>query len=150
MNRFNLTMILALLAMIVSGICYAQYNTAYVCSTVSVNSSTVPVGALPVNRMTTFTINERSANASATPAAANVLVFPYVGVTVPTGVPSACASPSTTLTSTGCMEVTPTKPLSDAVSCDNPSCAGNGTIGSGWAAVLESGSTAVTLDDCYR
>jgi hypothetical protein len=75
-------------------------------------------------------------------------MFPYIGTTVPTGVPSACASPTTTLTNTGCIEVGPTTPIGDAVACDNSSCVG--PIGQAWAAVLESGSTAVDVDSCLR
>lgn len=141
-------------ALAVEGLAWAQANPAnsgYVCYTVSVNSSSTPVGMLPANppfKPSSWAINERAANASATPAAANILVFPYAGATVPAAAPSACASPTTTLINTGCIEVTPTKPFSDAVSCDNPSCVG--PIGEGWAAVLESGSTAVTADSCIR
>lgn len=140
-------------ALVVGSMAFADTaaNLGYTCYTVSVNSSTTPVGVLPVNppyKPSAWSINERAANASATPAAANILVFPYTGVTVPTGVPSACASPTTTLTNTGCYEVTPTKPFPDAVTCDQPSCVG--PIGQPWAAVLESGSTAVVVDSCIR
>jgi hypothetical protein len=154
MKQRNVISVLLLWALfVVGGIALADTaaNLGYTCYTVSVNSSTTPVGVLPVNppyKPSAWSINERAANPSATPAAANILVFPYIGVTVPTGVPSACASPSTTLTNTGCYEVTPTKPFSDSVNCDQPSCVG--PIGQAWAAVLESGSTAVTTDSCIR
>jgi len=147
MNRIKFVIVLLLGALIVGGIAWAQTNGGYTCGTVSVNSASVPVEVLPDQEMTTFLVNERAANASATPAAANILVFPYRG-TVPTGVPSACASPSTTWTATGCNEVTPTKPFSDGVGCDAPTC--KDAIGQSWAAVLESGSTAVTVDSCFR
>ena len=145
--------VLLLGALMVAGIALADTaaNLGYTCYSVSVNSSSAPVGVLPLNppyKPAAWAINERAANATGTAAAANVLVLPYVGTTVPTGVPSACASPTTTLTNTGCYEVTPTKPFSDAVSCDQPSCVG--PIGQAWAAVLESGSTAVTVDSCIR
>ena len=140
-----------LLVLVATGFALGETATQYLCYTVSVNSASVPVGILPPNppsKPAAWSINERAANASATPAAANVLVFPYTGAVVPTGVPSACASPTTTLTNTGCYEVTPTKPLSDAVTCDQPSCVG--PIGQAWGAILESGSTAVTVDSCER
>lgn len=153
MNQSKFVAVLLLGAMIVAGLALADTaaNNGYQCYTVSVNSSSVPVGVLPLNppfKPSSWGINERAANATGTAAAANVLVFPYVGTTVPTGVPSACASPSTTLTSGGCYEVTPTKPFSDAVACDQPSCVG--PMGQAWAGVLESGSTAVTVDSCLR
>lgn len=144
---------LLLFVLMIGGIALADTaaNLGYTCYTVSVNSASVPVAVLPLNppyKPSAWYINERAANASATPAAANILVFPYVGTTVPTGVPSACASPTTTLTNTGCVEITPTKPLSDSVNCDQPSCVG--PIGQAWAGILESGSTAVVVDSCLR
>jgi hypothetical protein len=153
MNRNYFTAALLLGALIVGGIALADTaaNLGYTCYTVSVNSSSTPVGVLPLNppyKPSVWSINERAANATGTAAAANILVFPYIGTTIPTGVPSACASPSTTLTNTGCYEVTPSKPFSDAVNCDQPSCVG--PIGQAWAGILESGSTAVTVDSCIR
>jgi hypothetical protein len=141
----------ALLVLVAAGFAVAQTATQYVCYTVSVNSASVPVALLPLNppsKPASWVINERAANATGTAAATNILAFPYVGVVVPTGVPSACASPTTTLTNTGCIEITPTKPLSDAIACDQPSCVG--PMGQAWAGVLESGSTAVTADSCER
>lgn len=153
MKKNYMIVMLLLGAFVVAGMALADTaaNLGYTCYTVSVNSSSAPVGILPAQppyKPSAWSINERAANATGTPAAANILVFPYIGVTVPTGVPSACASPTTTLTNTGCYEVTPTKPFSDAVACDQPSCVG--PIGQAWAAVLESGSTAQTADSCLR
>lgn len=152
MKKYRTLILLLFGALVVAGTSWAaNNNNQYVCYTVSVNSASTPVGILPPNppfKPAAWSINLRAANASATPAAENILIFPYTGATIPTGVPSACASPTTTLTNTGCYEVTPTKPFSDAVSCDNPSCVG--PIGQGWAAVLESGSTAEAADSCIR
>ena len=139
-------------ALLVCGVAFAQSsaNTGYVCYSVSVNSSSTPVGVLPVNppyKPTTWTVKERAITAGSA-SAVGVLIFPYVGTTVPTSAPSACASPSTTLTNTGCIEVQAGTAVSDAVGCDQPSCVG--PMGQAWAAVLESGSTAVDVDSCIR
>lgn len=152
MKKYRALILLLLGALVVAGTAYAANNNyGYVCYTVSVDSASTPRGILPANppfKPAAWSINERAANASATPAAANVLIFPYGGPTIPAAAPSACASPTTTLTNTGCYEVTPTKPFSDAVACDQGSCVG--PIGEGWAILLESGSTAVTVDACIR
>jgi hypothetical protein len=107
------------------------YNTKYTCLSTSVTSSTTPVTVLNVSEMTTWTIHARS-------GALGVLCFPYTAQSVPTAVPSPAAI----------IEVPAGANLSDAVNCDLNTC--KDAIGAAWACVLTTGSTAVTVDSCYR
>jgi hypothetical protein len=132
-------------ALVVSVAAYAQQNPIPICSTTSVTSASVPVQVSATHLQTTWTIKERHGGAE------NILVFPILNGAVPTSAPSACASPATTFTAgTGCIELVPDASFSDSVGCDNPSCNNASAVGAGWAAVLETGSTAVTVDSCYR
>ena len=105
----------------------------YTCTTTTVSSSSSPVAIMTPARLTTWTIHVQS-----TPAADPVLVFPYVGNTVPSAVPSPEAA----------MERVSGSDWSDAVTCNAPNCSSN--VGEGWAAVLESGSTATKVTTCTR
>jgi hypothetical protein len=124
---------LLLLAVVAYGATQAwaqAYNTQYHCQTTSVTSSTTPVNVLPNAFMTTFCIHARS-------GALGVLAFPYPA-TIPTAVPSPAAI----------KEIPAGADLCDAVQCDTNTC--RDAVGEAWAAVLTTGSTAVTVDACYR
>lgn len=101
----------------------------YTCQTTSVTSSSVPVNVLPAAVMTTFTIHVRSTGANP------VLIFPYAG-SLPGSAP------------TNVMERAAGSDWSDAISCGAPECLF--AIGQAYGAVLATGSTAVTVDACYR
>lgn len=120
-----------LLGIASAGFAAGPYNAGqgYVCQTTSVTSATTPVSILAPARMTTWTIHTRSG------AAVSALVFPYTG-SVPGSAPS------------GVMEVAAGAIWNDQVACSDPTC--KFAIGEGWAAVLASGTTAVTVDTCYR
>ncbi len=108
-------------------------NNGYTCISTSVTSNSAPVGIMSPGRMTTFLIHVRSS-----PAADPVLLFPYVSTPVPTSVPSPAAV----------VERPSGSDFFDGVNCDQTSCVD--AIGQGWAAVLAGGSTAITVDSCYR
>lgn len=131
---------LIILTTLFEGIALAQQDTGYVWSTVSVTSATTPVQCLSAAALSGFIIAPR-ASAAANP----ILAWSYKGTTVPTAVPSACASPSATFTTGGgCKEIVAGGSLSDSVVCDAPSCR-NG-MGQPYACVLEAGSSAETVD----
>lgn len=107
----------------------AAYNVGYTVATVAVSSTTVPVSLIPPGFMSGgFYIRNRAGSAS------SVLIFPYVG-TLPG------SAPANTLE------------LSAGVSFnDNITGSASGQdagIGSGWAAVLETGGSA-TVDSSWR
>jgi len=116
-----------------AAIAAGPYNAGfgYRCKQVSVTSATVPVAALPSEAITTWLFHVETGSAT------GVYVFPYVG-TLPTAVP----------TPSGVMEVAVGAYVSDAVTCDSQDCLNS--MGSAWAAVLFTGSTAVNLDACGR
>lgn len=115
------------------GYAWAQSTpNTYNCRTTSVTSATVPTAIMTPGRITTWSIHTRSG------AAVSALVFPFMGATAPTAVP----------TPTAVMEVPVGATWSDAITCNAPTC--NDAIGQGWAAVLSSGSTAITIDACGR
>ena len=119
----------------------AQTSNPVVCQRISLSGTSTPTQLLPSVPMTAFLINEEAGGS------VNVLVFPYSGNTVPTAVPSACASPTSSLQQgKGCVEITPTKPFNDAKVCESLNC---DLAGQAWAGVVESAGT-VTIDSCFR
>ena len=131
MNKVRLVVLGIVFSFI--GTALAQTNGGYTCLSTSVTSASVPAGIMSPGRMTAFFIHVRSS-----PAADPVLIFPYTGTTVPTAVPS----PANVLERPSGSE------FSDAVSCDSTTC--KDAVGQGWAAYLASGSSAITVDACYR
>lgn len=101
----------------------------YTCQTTSVTSSTVPVNIVPSSRMSDFIIHVR------TGAAVSALIFPYIGA-IPGSPPS------------NVLERPAGSDLADQVTWATP--AGNFGIGEAWGAALASGSTAITVDACWR
>lgn len=135
MKLFKIIAGLALLCLFAGGavVALAQTNNNYTCVSTSVTSATVPTAIFTPNRITTWIAHARSS-----PAADPVLIFPYVGPTVPTAVPSPA----------GVMEIPSGSSVSDAVTCPASTCLD--AIGEGWAAVLAGGSTGQTVDFCSR
>lgn len=78
-------------------------------------------------------------------AAESILAQFYYG-TLPTSMPSACASPTTSLTP-GCVELTAGGTLDNNVVCDTFGLC-DASMGDGMYAVLEGGSTPVTVYSC--
>jgi len=119
----------------------AQTNNPYSWQRILVNSTSVPIQIVPAVPMTGLVINEEAGGS------VNVLAFPYSGPTVPAAVPSACASPTTSLQQgKGCVEITPTKPFNDGKVCESLNC---DLARQAWAAVVESAGT-VTVDTGVR
>jgi hypothetical protein len=115
------------------GVVLAQTNNNYTCVSTTISSSSSPVAIFsPPVRITTWIAHARSS-----PAADPVLIWPYVG-TVPTAVPSPAAV----------LEVPSGSSVTDQVTCPQATCMD--AIGENWAAVLASGSTATTIDMCWR
>lgn len=109
---------------------YAQGRNNYTCKTTSVTSSTVPVIILPNGTMTTWIIKERLE------ATVAVFAFPFTGVVAPGSAPA------------NVFELSPGQPFPDQVNIATAS--GFSAVGQGWAAVLATGSSAMTVDACYR
>lgn len=115
---------------------------AQVCSTVSVNSATTPVQILkPVKPHVRGKWLVKPDSAAAVP----IMVQYYYG-TLPTSMPSACASPTTTL-APGCMELTANQPMDSSVVCDVFGFCDQ-DMPDGLYAVLKTGVTAVTVYSC--
>lgn len=104
----------------------------YTTTTTSVTSSTVPTAIATPGEITSWVFHEESAGSVA------VHIFPYAGNTVPGAAPSPAAY----------MELTAGAYLPDAITCDSAAC--RQAMGQGWAAVLSSGSTPVTVDVITR
>ncbi len=102
----------------------------YTCCLTQVGSSVAPVQVKPPWPMTTWSITWR------TGGAAPVLIFPYSG-TLPSTAPANAHELSSQNSS-----------YSDSVGVATPS--GLNGIGEAWAAVLETGSTQVPVDACWR
>jgi hypothetical protein len=102
----------------------------YQVATVSVTSASAPVSLIPPGFMFGgFTIRNRSASAVA------ALIFPYTGALPP-------SPPS------GVYELAPGANLQDNLA--SASSGADNALGSGWAAVLASGTTPITVDVIYR
>jgi hypothetical protein len=134
-------LLIVLLTMLMPiGAAYAQVGMTekYVCRTTSVTSASTPVQILPSAQMVSLTMKVRNG------AAVCVLAFPYQGA-LPAGAPTNCASGTG---NAGCIEL-----CANAFFFDNtavPTAQGQNAIGESWAAILESGTTAVLTDSCYR
>jgi len=117
------------------GAALAQTNNNYTCVDTSVTSASVPTSVMspPATKITTWI-----AHVEASPASDPVRFFFYTGSTAPTAVPSPAAY----------IERTSGSDWTDAVTCSNPSCVG--PIGQGIGAYLAGGSTATTVNVCYR
>lgn len=134
-----------ILAIIAVLICFAPHparaQQVYTISTVSINSTTVPVSVIPVTGpKAEWRISLRAAGTNP------ILCFPYTG-TLPASAPANCSSPGA---GSGCEEVSATVPISDFSNFYSASNPGYQTaFGSGWACVLETGS-AETAAGRYR
>ena len=100
----------------------------YTISTVSVTSSTIPVSLMPPTDKSSWMIRVRSA------AANSVLLFNYSG-TLPGSAPG------------NSFELAAGQFINDQ---DAIGSYETDAMQQGWAAVLETGSTAVTVDSIYR
>jgi|SRR5581483_9663316 hypothetical protein len=111
----------------------ATYNPTVNVATVSVNSATVPV-SLVAPGFVAAALWIKNRVASAVP----VLIFPYTTAAPPN------AAPSNTY------ELAPNSaiPFHDALS--SAASGADAGLGVGWAAVLESGNTACTVDVIWR
>lgn len=117
---------LVVLGLLITSPAWAAGVGGYTVNTVSINSASTPVAALPYKTATiTWMICSRTA--SAVP----VLCFPYTGTTVPS-----VASP-------GAMEI-------PAGQCREDGTVFDSSMTTGWACVLESGTGAVTVDVMSR
>jgi len=101
---------------------------AYQLQSTSVTSATVPVSLMPPGNKVSYMIKVRNA------AAVPVLLFPYSG-TLPGSAPA------------NVFELAPGQFFSDE---DPISAYLTDAMGQGWAAVLESGVTAVAVDAAWR
>lgn len=119
----------------------AQSNPSYVRYEITVSSSSSPVVIIPPGYMSTWFIKP---HATYSPCSAGVVIWPYVGSSTPTAVPT----PGSPGTPGGVTELAAGQTASDIVSCDNNSC--RNAIGQGWAVALASGSTACLVDSGYR
>lgn len=129
LKKIPALLILGLVAL--HGLAHAQVGlpAVYTCKTTSVTSASVPVQIMPSATMSTWTIHTRSG------AAVSILAFPYQG-SLPGSAPS------------NVMEVAAGAIWTDQINLNT--ALGHQAVGESWAAVLASGSTAVTVDTCYR
>ncbi len=133
MKKWTRFIVLAIvLGLVAAALVRAQTSNGYTCVTTSVASASSPVAIMTPGRLTTWTFHTRSG------AAVSALIFPYVGNTVPAATPSPA----------GVMEVAAGSYLFDGITCSEPTC--KDALGQGFAAVLASGVTAVTVDACAR
>lgn len=120
----------------VIGLSLAEAQNAphgYTCLDTSVTSNSTPTAIATPGQITTWLFQN-----SATPGSDVVLVFPYTGNAVPTAKPSPA----------GALEIASGALITDAITCSDASC--KEAMGQGWAAVLQTGSTATTMHVCTR
>lgn len=140
MKLWNLIALSAILAITLPLFAHAQF--AYVTTSVSITSTTVPVAVIPSTDLkSTWMIKPRST------AVVPVLCFTYSGA-LPGSAPANCSSPGS---GAGCTELVASQPMSDG---QNFYSEANGNfqtaLNQGVACVLSTGSSAVTVDGKYR